>query len=86
MKTPHVLILKYARPVVLVFQLQYVQGCKELSQLWVEDVRGGENILFFKCGLQVNPITKQKIHLRFSHYETRLQTQTRALVSAVVKA
>lgn len=62
-KTSHIPILKYPRPVVLVFQLKYVQGYKELFQLWVEDVTGDENSLFFKCGVQVNPITKQKIHL-----------------------
>lgn len=48
---------------VLVFELKYVKSCKELFQLWVEDAIEGEIATFFECGVQVNPITKQKVQL-----------------------
>ena len=63
MKTAHVPILKYPRTLFLFFELKYVEGCKELLQLWGEDAIEGEIIVFFECGVQVNAITKQKIQL-----------------------
>lgn len=61
MKTSHIPIMKCPRTVVLSFELEHITGCKELFELQVEDAREGEVILFFKSGVQVNPITKQKI-------------------------